>query len=51
MKILGYKDFDVWENFSHKNNFDYTTLLNDDSIKLINGFYSKDFELFGYDKI
>lgn len=51
MKNLGYEDFDIWENYSHKNNFDYTTLLNNDSIKLINGFYSKDFELFGYDKI
>lgn len=51
MKKQGYEDFDVWENYSHKSNFDYTTLLNDDSIKFINGFYSKDFELFGYDKI
>ncbi len=51
MKKLGYEDFDVWQNYSYKSNFDYTILLNDDSIKLINGFYSKDFELFGYNKI
>lgn len=51
MKKLGYEDFDIWENCSYKNYFDYTTLLNNDSIKLINGFYSKDFELFGYNKI
>jgi hypothetical protein len=51
MKKLGYDDFDIWKNCSYKNNFDYTTLLNDDSIKLLNEFYSKDFELFGYEKI
>ena len=51
MKKLGYDDFDIWENCSYKNNFDYTTLLNSDSIKLLNEFYSKDFELFGYEKL
>jgi hypothetical protein len=29
----------------------YMTYLNDESIKIINNFYSRDFELFGYDKI
>ena len=31
-------------------NKDYSEYLNNDSIKLINEFYSKDFELLGYDK-
>ncbi len=45
---IGYDNFDLWVNGSYRNQFDYTTLLNPESIKLINEYYKKDFELFGY---
>ena len=46
----GYKDFYFYIN---KNNLsiDYFSYLNNDSIRLINDFYSKDFEYFNYEKI
>jgi len=46
----GYHDFCVYFN---KNNLsiDYYSYLNDDSIRLINEFYHKDFEYFNYSKI
>lgn len=50
MHGLGYTDFDIVENknAARLNYYDY---LNSDSVRLINGVYSKDFELFGYSKM
>jgi len=50
MADIGYTDFDVNHNFTpHK--IDYYTLLNNDSINLINQVYDIDFRLFNYNKI
>ena len=46
---LGYVDFDVREQLNTIK-VDYYSFLNNDSIELINTFYNKDFELFGYKK-
>ena len=54
MKNIGYIDFDFDKNKNQDKNgnkINYFDYLNDDSIKLINEFYNKDFELFGYNKI
>lgn len=50
MKNIGFTDFNIRENCNiHKlNYYDY---LNTDSIQIINEFYSKDFEIFNYQKI
>ncbi len=50
MRNIGYIDFNLHRN-KNNNNIDYMTLLNKDSIQLINSFYKEDFELFGYDMI
>lgn len=47
---LGYVDFDIREQLNTIK-VDYYSFLNNDSIELINTFYNKDFELFGYKKI
>jgi len=47
---LGYTDFDVKTN-CNGNNVNYNDYLNTDSINLINNYYEKDFEFFGYTKI
>jgi len=47
---LGYVDFDVIAN-SNPDKIDHYSFLNNNSINLINKFYDKDFELFGYSKI
>ena len=47
---LGYSDFSKMENVGLQK-VDYKDYLNADSISLINEYYSKDFELFGYEKI
>lgn len=47
---LGYTDFDIKTN-CNENNINYNDYLNRDSINLINKYYEKDFELFGYTKI
>ena len=46
----GYKDFYVYINKNYMS-IDYLSYLNDDSIRLINDFYSNDFEYFNYEKI
>ena len=47
---LGYSDFNKMENVnSHK--IDYKDYLDSDSIRLINEYYSTDFELLGYEKM
>lgn len=49
MRILGFPDFNETVNKNiHINN--YSKYLNEESIKLINEFFDKDFELFGYEK-
>ena len=45
-KEYGFTDYDGKDSSS-----DYSEYLNNDSIKLINEFYKKDFELFNYDMI
>ena len=47
---LGYVDFDI-KFASNTNNVNYDDYLNIDSINLINNYYEKDFEIFGYSKI
>jgi hypothetical protein len=50
MVRLGYVDFNI-KHLQNKNKVDYYSFLNNNSIKLINTFYDKDFQLFGYKKI
>jgi hypothetical protein len=47
---LGYTDFDVRSN-CNENNINYNNYLNTESLNLINKYYEKDFELFGYTKM
>jgi hypothetical protein len=51
VKNYGYHDFNFNVNVNRKNvtKDNYDKYLNNDSIKLINEFYKKDFELFNYD--
>jgi len=51
MKKNGFDDFKGESNRSFRNILNYYTYLTTNSIKLINNYYSKDFELFGYKKI
>jgi hypothetical protein len=51
MKLNGFDDFDFNINVTHRNSINYLELLNNDSIKLINEYYIKDFELFGYEML
>jgi hypothetical protein len=52
MNFIGFSDFHIYEQVTSvirsKNYYSY---LNMDSIKLINEYYDKDFEYFGYNKI
>jgi len=50
LKDYGFQDFDVNSQINPQNikKEKYATYLNNDSIKLINEFYKKDFELFNY---
>ena len=50
MYELGYKDFNSYDNVN-TNKINYFTLLNDNSIKIINDYYIKDFELFNFNMI
>lgn len=51
IKALGYNDFNQHDQVSSVKNKNYYSYLNIDSINLINEFYEKDFEYFGYKKI
>ena len=53
MKDLGYCDFDNKEYFLNSSNINknYMDFLNNDSIKLINEYYEKDFKYFNYKMI
>jgi hypothetical protein len=44
----GFKDFNIHQNVNKNENINYYNFLNNDSIKLINNFYKKDFKLFDY---
>ena len=47
MKNLGFPDFAKYcNNYKHTKN--YYLYLNNESIKMINSFYKKDFEYFNY---
>jgi hypothetical protein len=48
MHKMGYTDFDLHRNKTSP--YNYNDYLNSDSIKIINNFYRKDFELFSYEK-
>lgn len=50
MKSLGYLDFEKEFNVRNKGKINYFDLLTKTSIKMINEYYSKDFEVFGYEK-
>jgi hypothetical protein len=50
MIFNGYTDFNNYEQVSNVRNKNYYSYLNINSINLINEFYNKDFELFGYEK-
>jgi hypothetical protein len=50
MHSLGYSDFMSNEN-RNENKGNYMSLLNKESIELINNFYHEDFIKFGYQKI
>lgn len=47
----GYLDFNNKVNVTFKDKIDYMTLLNKQSIELINTYYAKDFEYFNYTMI
>ena len=44
----GFTDFNIHKNVNKNENINYYNFLNNDSIKLINNFYKKDFKLFNY---
>ena len=46
----GYSDFNNYDQVSNVRNKNYYSYLNINSVNLINDFYDKDFELFGYTK-
>ena len=48
MKKYGYTDFNLHE-YKNRHKVNYDKYLNDNSIKLINTFYEKDFSFFGYE--
>jgi len=50
MHNLGFTDFNVKTN-CNKIKIDYYSLLNNDSIELINNYYDDDFKIFNYEKI
>ena len=55
MKRIGYNDFNHHFQVSkckiQRGITKYSNYLNEDAIKLINRYYKRDFELFGYDMI
>ena len=48
MSNLGFPDFSDYCSSNFKSNKDYSHYINDESIKLINSYYKKDFEYFNY---
>ena len=51
MEKNGFANFNIIINNTYRNTIDYRSLLNNDSIKLINDYYKKDFEYFNYKTI
>ena len=51
MKNIGYDDFNINTQCTYRNKVDYYKLLSPKSIRVINKFYEKDFELLSYNKI
>jgi hypothetical protein len=52
IKNLGFTDFENIEELkTHRNNLDYYSYLNNNSIKLINKYYLSDFIIFDYEQI
>lgn len=51
MFMMGYNDFNVFDNITNKNSMNYFSLLTDNSINMINKYYKKDFEYFSFKMI
>lgn len=51
MHRIGYENFDVNINVTHKDKIDYMRFFNRESLDYVNKIYDKDFESFGYDKL
>lgn len=51
MKKLGFTDFNIHVRKTYRNKLNYYNYLNDNSIKIINSYYDKDFKIFNYKKI
>ena len=51
MYELGFPDFNICDNVTNKFQLNYFTLLTNESIKIINKFYKKDFKMLDYRKI
>jgi hypothetical protein len=51
MKNYGFNNFNFNENKNKYSKYNYYNYLNNNSIKLINSYYDKDFTLFSYNKI
>lgn len=47
----GYTDFNRKDNLNKTGKINHMDYLNKESIKIINEYYNKDFELFGYEKV
>jgi hypothetical protein len=48
MQSIGYSDFDINSNVTHKNDIDYMKYYNRNSLDLINTYYNEDFINFNY---
>lgn len=51
MRSLGYEDFNIEVNVTHRHARDYMNYFNKESIELINSIYEDDFKQFGYEMI
>jgi hypothetical protein len=51
MRDLGFTDFDVHSQTHTYSGMNYFKFLNRESIRIINKYYEKDFEYFGYEKL
>ena len=51
MYEIGFKDFNICDNVTHKFQSNYFTFLTNESIGMINKFYKKDFKMLDYRKI
>ena len=51
MKKLGFTDFNINTRKTYRNELNYYDYLTNNSINTINNYYSKDFEIFNYEKM